>query len=134
MYNLTVDTAHTFYVGEGQWLVHNACRPVDMRKIDWSDYPGHIVPKPKGPLQFLDGDNYDKARDLANWANDFLHKKFPGKYDGFDIHEIKPVKFGGSPVDVANKIPLKPSKHQVVSNWWLKLQRQIEKNPAHYLK
>ncbi len=27
MYNLTVDTAHTFFVGEGQWLVHNACKP-----------------------------------------------------------------------------------------------------------
>ncbi len=25
MYNLTVDQAHTFFVGEGQWLVHNAC-------------------------------------------------------------------------------------------------------------
>jgi hypothetical protein len=24
MYNLSVETAHTFYVGEGQWLVHNA--------------------------------------------------------------------------------------------------------------
>ncbi len=24
MYNLTVATAHTFYVGSGQWLVHNA--------------------------------------------------------------------------------------------------------------
>jgi hypothetical protein len=25
MYNLTVDTAHTFFVGEGRWLVHNMC-------------------------------------------------------------------------------------------------------------
>jgi RHS repeat-associated protein len=25
MYNLTVDTAHTYFVGEGQWLVHNSC-------------------------------------------------------------------------------------------------------------
>lgn len=25
MYNLTIDTAHTFFVGEGQWLVHNDC-------------------------------------------------------------------------------------------------------------
>jgi hypothetical protein len=25
MYNLTVDEAHTFYVGHGQWLVHNVC-------------------------------------------------------------------------------------------------------------
>jgi pretoxin HINT domain-containing protein len=25
MYNLTVETAHTFFVGSGQWLVHNTC-------------------------------------------------------------------------------------------------------------
>jgi hypothetical protein len=25
MYNLTVAVAHTFFVGDGQWLVHNAC-------------------------------------------------------------------------------------------------------------
>jgi hypothetical protein len=25
MYNLTVAQAHTFFVGQGQWLVHNAC-------------------------------------------------------------------------------------------------------------
>lgn len=25
MYNLTVDEAHTYYVGDGQWLVHNIC-------------------------------------------------------------------------------------------------------------
>jgi hypothetical protein len=25
MYNLTVDEAHTFFVGDGQWLVHNIC-------------------------------------------------------------------------------------------------------------
>jgi hypothetical protein len=27
MYNFTVATAHTYFVGEGQWLVHNACAP-----------------------------------------------------------------------------------------------------------
>jgi RHS repeat-associated protein len=26
MYNLTVDQAHTFFVGDGQWLVHNICK------------------------------------------------------------------------------------------------------------
>ncbi|MCE9647408.1 MAG: hypothetical protein K8S20_15550 [Chloroflexi bacterium] len=30
MYNLTVDEAHTFTVGHGQWLVHNTC---DFRRI-----------------------------------------------------------------------------------------------------
>lgn len=26
MYNLTIADAHTFFVGEGEWLVHNTCR------------------------------------------------------------------------------------------------------------
>ena len=29
MYNLTVDEAHTFFVGDGQWLVHN-CPSIDL--------------------------------------------------------------------------------------------------------
>jgi len=31
MYNLTVDVAHTFFVGDGQWLVHN-CNSVNIAK------------------------------------------------------------------------------------------------------
>jgi len=27
MYNLTVEDAHTFFVGDGDWLVHNTCTP-----------------------------------------------------------------------------------------------------------
>lgn len=27
MFNLTVDTAHTFYVGQDGWLVHNQNNP-----------------------------------------------------------------------------------------------------------
>ena len=38
MYNLTVDTAHTFYVGEGQWLVHNTCRPLISIEKVWPNY------------------------------------------------------------------------------------------------
>lgn len=36
MYNLTVATAHTFYVGSGQWLVHNApsCSSLLTKLID----------------------------------------------------------------------------------------------------
>jgi hypothetical protein len=28
MYNFTVATAHTYFVGDGQWLVHNSCWPM----------------------------------------------------------------------------------------------------------
>jgi hypothetical protein len=31
MYNLTVDEAHTFFVGDEQWLVHN-CDPFELAK------------------------------------------------------------------------------------------------------
>jgi len=27
VYNLTVDEAHTYFVGDGAWLVHNSCEP-----------------------------------------------------------------------------------------------------------
>ena len=33
MYNLTVDTAHTFFVGQGQWLVHNCDGPQWTKKL-----------------------------------------------------------------------------------------------------
>jgi len=41
MYNLTIDTAHTFFVGEGQWLVHNACGYSD----EWFEGLGDMPPE-----------------------------------------------------------------------------------------
>jgi hypothetical protein len=38
MYNLTVGTVHTFFVGEGQWLVHNTCLP-DVVRYSIEDSP-----------------------------------------------------------------------------------------------
>lgn len=32
MYNLTVAVAHTFFVGDGKWLVHNTCGPISMNE------------------------------------------------------------------------------------------------------
>lgn len=33
MYNLTVTSAHTFFVGKQQWLVHNSCDINDIPKL-----------------------------------------------------------------------------------------------------
>ena len=41
MYNLTVSTAHTFFVGNGQWLVHNTC-PI-FRKAQVTTDPTHAA-------------------------------------------------------------------------------------------
>lgn len=47
MYNLTVAEAHTFFVGQEQWLVHNACSTklrAAMNLTDASKQAHHIVP------------------------------------------------------------------------------------------
>jgi len=54
MYNLTVDTAHTFFVGEGQWLVHNTCRDLSGNLTD--DVVGNgLVREAQAYLSSLDG-------------------------------------------------------------------------------
>ena len=43
MYNLTVAQAHTFFVGSGQWLVHNTCPIANRPSVEAkapSDYSG----------------------------------------------------------------------------------------------
>jgi len=64
MYNLTVEKAHTFFVGEQQWLVHNDCGQrvlFGQRRIDTN-----FSMKPDVP-SYLSGRNiYDVARDLSS--------------------------------------------------------------------
>ncbi|MFD2520348.1 RHS repeat domain-containing protein [Emticicia soli] len=94
---------------------------------DWSSYPtiGN-VPKPTGPFRILENPEYATARNLANRTNELLKKQgiFPR---GVDIHEIHPVKFGGSPTDIANKIALPRPTHTHYTNWWNRLQKDITK-------
>jgi toxin YxiD len=42
------------------------------------------------------------------------------------IHEIKPVKFGGSPTDPANKIPLSRPDHAKLTVWWNRLLKELK--------
>ncbi|PKO12525.1 MAG: hypothetical protein CVU39_23870 [Chloroflexi bacterium HGW-Chloroflexi-10] len=41
MYNLTVNTAHTYFIGEVQWLVHNICKPIGIPQT--SSDPTHAA-------------------------------------------------------------------------------------------
>jgi hypothetical protein len=92
---------------------------------DWSGYPKGPVPQPSGPFRLLSGSEYDQARKAADQANRMMHSENPA-LDGLRIHEIQPVKFGGSPTDPANKIALPPSIHAQYTNWWNQLQRKLE--------
>jgi len=68
------------------------------------------------------------ARKAANTANSALHKGNEC-LSGLQIHEIQPVKFGGSPNDLANKFILTPSEHRMLTNWWNQLLRDLNGAP-----
>jgi RHS repeat-associated protein len=92
---------------------------------DWSGYPAG-VPRPSGPMRLLTGAEYDVARTAANRANAKLRRANPELYAGKQIHEIHPVKFGGSPTDPANKIALPLKQHQAFNEFWRQHQRYAE--------
>ena len=91
---------------------------------NWDGYPASL-PKPSGTFRLLEGAEYATARRAANRTNETMHQADPS-LAGKEIHEIKPVKFGGSPTDPANKIPLMPQEHSPATTWWNRLQRSIE--------
>jgi len=95
---------------------------------NWDGYPGGI-PKPTGELRLLRGAEYDQARAAANRANAALRRADPEAYRGKQIHEIQPVKFGGSPTDPANKIAVAPPEHYRLNAFWMRQQRYAEGGP-----
>ena len=96
-----------------------------IRIADWSGYPESLL-KPTGPFNLLSGDEYAAARAAANSANRALRAEADGGLDGLQIHEIQPVKWGGDPTDIANKLAIPPELHYEVTAWWNALQRALE--------
>lgn len=54
-----------------------------------------------------------------------MHQADPG-LKGLEIHEIKPVKWGGSPTDPANKAFLTFTEHKAFTSWWRRMQAIVE--------
>ncbi|PWB18281.1 hypothetical protein DCO45_12705 [Comamonas sp. JNW] len=93
--------------------------------VNWAGYPAG-VPKPQGPLRLLEGAEYDAARMAANAANSTIRREQGLVGKAVDVHEIQPVKFGGSATDPANKVVLPRDVHrQQVTPWWNQLMRDV---------
>ncbi|WP_244497615.1 hypothetical protein [Mesorhizobium sp. Root695] len=93
---------------------------------DWADYPIAVVPKPEGPFIRLEGTEHKAARKAADKANRIIRRKRGLVGQPVDVHEIKPVKFGGSPTDASNKVILPREVHQQqVTPWWNKLLKDV---------
>ncbi|CAN5341070.1 hypothetical protein BH09MYX1_BH09MYX1_62160 [soil metagenome] len=78
--------------------------------INWKGYPAGM-PRPTGPVNVLTGDAYAAARAAANETNAGIRAANGLEGSGLHIHEIQPVKFGGSPTDMANKMLLPAADH-----------------------
>ena len=106
-------------------------RPGDFSIIDWSGFPEHPdIPKevlrPRSPVRIVSTEDNASARRLAEVLHKELRRKWGLVGKDVEIHDIQPLKFGGSPTDLSNKIVLDSEFHQQVSAWWKKLQRDIE--------
>ena len=92
-------------------------------RIDWSGYP-EGAQRPSGFYRVLDGEEYDIARKLANSTNSKIHRLNP-ELSGLQIHEIHPVKFGGSPDNIINKLFLTPEEHAKFTVFWNNIMRNL---------
>ena len=132
VYNFKVDGLHTYFVGNNSVLVHNADYVINksgnIEITDWEGYPENM-PKPEGEMSLIKGEKYVNARKAANNENAKIHRNNP-QYKGKQIHEIKPVKFNGSPIDHDNKIVLTRREHAKLTTFWKRLQLQIDKDSA----
>jgi hypothetical protein len=112
---LAADAGEGLSVSEGEFSI-----------IDWSGYPEGPAPRPTGPFRILTGEEYEIARSTANRINTTLHRSYPS-LQGLAIHEIHPVKFGGSPVDLSNKIALITADHARYTTWWNNILRLLSR-------
>lgn len=84
------------------------------------------MPRPEGPFRIVEGAEYDAARAAADKANGVIRREQGLVGEPVDVHEIQPVKFGGSPTDPANKVVLPRDVHrQQVTPWWNQLQKSL---------
>jgi RHS repeat-associated protein len=94
---------------------------------NWEGYPNiEGGAKPEGPFRLLEGSEYQDARNAADQINRAIRNANPDLLEGLHIHEIQPVKFGGSPTDLFNKILLTPAEHIEYTNYWNAMMRAIK--------
>ncbi|HEX6291760.1 MAG TPA: RHS repeat-associated core domain-containing protein [Herpetosiphonaceae bacterium] len=106
MYNLTVDQAHTYYVGEEQALVHNTCPVVQIPRSRYPETAKHIEDAQAAghPSELT----IDRGGAKANRSESLKgHPTVPGK----DRDEYPPAMFreGGSGASVR---PINPSDNR----------------------
>jgi hypothetical protein len=100
MYNLTVASAHTFFVGDGHWLVHNSCLDDFLSKV--TDGRGRNVGHYKGTVADAD-EIFHKLIDPGTFTWDPQARLFYGYTPGGLRVNLRPVSRSGPPTIDLNK-------------------------------
>jgi RHS repeat-associated protein len=90
-------------------------------------YPKRALPLPRGPYRLLQGGAYDNALADKKAANAVYRDAREIRGIDFQVHEILPVKFGGSPTDPLNKVVLPTHVHSEYTTWWRRIQDHVER-------
>ncbi len=126
-YNISVEDFETFFVsaepGDEPVWVHNNCDG-EFSIIDWSGYPVGL-PRPTGPIRLISGGEYKNAVRAKQAANARIRREQGLRGDPREVHELKPVKFGGSPTSPDNKVIIGPELHKRASAFWSKFKSDI---------
>jgi hypothetical protein len=96
--------------------------------LDVSTFPIEGI-VPRTGLRLLPDAEYQVAHAAAKAANKVVRReaaRIGADLAGMHVHEIHPVKFGGSPTELANKVLIPEALHIEVTQWWNSLQRYLE--------
>jgi hypothetical protein len=97
---------------------------------DWEGYP--YERRPSQPVRLREGAELKAATKAKKNANYKLRQKLRIVGDKtVEVHEITPIKFGGHPTDIDNKVVIPAQKHAEISKWFNSLQRDIEGRGYH---
>lgn len=74
------------------------------------------------------GDEYSAARASAEANNKQIRNTVPDNAKTCsEIHEIQPMKVGGSPTDPANKIMVPKDVHNSINKFWTGVMKDIQR-------
>ncbi|MBI4493717.1 MAG: hypothetical protein HY690_13075, partial [Chloroflexi bacterium] len=109
MYNLTVEGAHTFFVGDGQWLVHNGCKTPAAKAWDVARarYWRETAQRPYMDLKYGAPNVVRMRRGLAPQ----MPNPRTGQAESLELHHLIPRRLGGSN-DRRNLIELFADEHE----------------------
>jgi filamentous hemagglutinin len=82
---------------------------------DWKGYPTKGV-RPSGTFKLVPKGQTAQLREIVKIENGAIRdeaERLGHPFTGSQVHEVKPIKFGGSPTDPANKVIVPDELHHL---------------------